>query len=231
MKIENFDWWVKRVKRNFKLYDILRIDHFRGFAGYYVIPYGDATARNGHWMAGMGKELFAAIKEQVHKARIIAEDLGFYTPDVGELLEFTGYPGMKLLQFAFFDDDSESLPRMFESANCIVYTGSHDADCTYSWAKNLDGEVLKRFKKECPQKKGETRTYALIRLALSSMANLAVIPMQDYLELPNEKARMNTPSTPEGNWTWRASDTYNSDKLKQKILSVTLETKRGKKVK
>ena len=92
----------------------------------------------------------------------------------------------------------------------------------HGWAKNLDGEVLKRFKKECPQKKGETRTYALIRLALSSMANLAVIPMQDYLELPNEKARMNTPSTPEGNWTWRASDTYNSDKLKQKILNLQI---------
>ena len=228
MKTEKFDWWVKRVKRNFKLYDILRIDHFRGFAGYYVIPYGDKTARNGHWMAGMGKELFTVIKENVPEARIIAEDLGFYTPDVGELLEFTGFPGMKLLQFAFFDDDSDNLPRNFTSENCIVYTGSHDADCTYSWCKNLTGDALKRFKKECPVHTGESRTYAMIRLALSSKANLAVVPLQDYLELPNEKARMNTPSTPEGNWTWRALNTYDNDRIKQKIKAVTFETKRNK---
>ena len=228
-KEEGFNWWIKRVKRNFELYDILRIDHFRGFAGYYTIPYGDKTARNGRWLPGFGKQLFAKIKKEVPKAKIIAEDLGFYSDEVGELLAFTGYPGMKLLQFAFFDDDSDNLPRNFSSENCIVYTGSHDADCTYSWCKNLKGKTLKRFKKECPVKDGEKRTYALIRLALSSKANLAVIPMQDYLELPNEKARMNTPSTPEGNWVWRVKKGYDKQAVRQKILAVALDTKRAKK--
>ena len=181
-------------------------------------------------MPGIGKKLFAKIKKEVPEAKIVAEDLGFYSDEVGELLAFTGYPGMKLLQFAFFDDDSDNLPRNFTSENCVVYTGSHDADCTYSWCKNLKGKTLKRFKKECPVAVGETRTYALIRLALSSKANLAIIPMQDYLELPNEKARMNTPSTPEGNWVWRADKGYDKKRIRQKILAVALETKRAKKV-
>ena len=228
MRDDGFDWWIKRVKQNFKLYDILRIDHFRGFAGYYVIPYGDATARNGRWEKGCGKQLFDAVKAQVPQAKIIAEDLGFYTEDVGELLAYTGYPGMKLMQFAFFDENSDSLPRNFTTDNCIAYTGSHDADCTYSWCKNLDWSTRERFERECPRRDGESPVYAMIRLALSSRANLAIIPMQDYLELPNEKARINTPSTPEGNWAWRAEQSYFSDEIKAKILAVAVETHREK---
>jgi 4-alpha-glucanotransferase len=202
MREQGFDWWVKRIAQNMRLYDILRIDHFRGFAGYYCIPYGDETARNGHWESCPGKELFATVKERLPNARIIAEDLGFLTPDVRELLDFCGYPGMKILQFAFFDDDSEYLPRMYTTDNCLVYTGSHDSDCTRTFCRNLEGEVLTRFKQEC-HAYHKSRTQALIDMALDSRANLAVIPLQDWLALTNEQGRMNTPSVPYGNWTWR----------------------------
>lgn len=224
---DGFSWWVARVKRSFKLYDILRIDHFRGFAGYYVVPYGEKTAVNGRWMPGAGKRLFAVIKKEVPRAKIIAEDLGFYTEDVGELLAFTGYPGMKLLQFAFFDDESPNLPRNFSTENCVVYTGSHDADCTYTWCKNLSGDALKRFKRECPVKKGGSKVYALIKTALLSIANLAVVPMQDYLELSNEVARMNTPSTAEGNWTWRIKSGALTKRLAKKMLAAATSAGRA----
>lgn len=203
MRNQGFDWWVKRIGNNMRLYDILRIDHFRGFAGYYSIPFGDENARRGHWEYCPGKELFATIKEKLPDTRIIAEDLGFITPEVRDLLDFCGYPGMKILQFAFFDEDAEYLPRTYTTDNCVVYTGSHDSDCTRTFCRNLEGEVLARFKRECPTHHC-TRTQALIDMALASRANLAVIPLQDWLNLTNEEGRMNTPSIPYGNWTWRA---------------------------
>lgn len=202
MQRDDYRWWVARIRQNMRLYDILRIDHFRGFAGYFSIPYGDATARGGHWEQGPGKALFATINRELPGTRIIAEDLGFITPEVRELLDFCGYPGMKILQFAFFDDDAEYLPRMYTTDNCVVYTGSHDSDCTRTWCRNLEGDVLERFRRECPTA-GRTRTQALIDMALASRANLAVIPLQDWLGLTNEEGRMNTPSVPYGNWTWR----------------------------
>lgn len=218
MESENYDWWVRRVRQTFRLYDILRIDHFRGFAGYYAVKFGEKTARDGEWLEGPGKKLFAVINEKVPEARIIAEDLGVITPDVEELLEFCGYPGMKMLQFAFFDDDSEYLPRMYPNENCVVYTGSHDSDCTYTWCKNLDGTTLARFKKECLRiSGGANRVYALINFAFRSKANLAMVPLQDWLLLPNEKARMNTPATAQGNWTWRASNDYDNPTLIARI--------------
>jgi 4-alpha-glucanotransferase len=224
MKQDNFSWWIKRIKRHLELYDIIRIDHFRGFAGYYAIPYGDATARYGAWHSAPGKELFKTVNETFNDAKIIAEDLGFITPDVRELLEFTGYPGMKILQFAFYDEDAEFLPRMYKTSNCVVYTGSHDADCTYTWIKNIEGDAKKRFKKECLEKTTYKGVYAMIYLALSSTANLSIIPIQDYLCLTNEEGRMNTPSTASGNWTYRLSNRYNTNTLKEKIKTITLET-------
>lgn len=202
MQAEGFGWWIRRIGQNMRLYDILRIDHFRGFAGYYSIPFGDATAANGHWEFCPGKALFAAVNAALPNTRIIAEDLGFITPEVRELLDFCGYPGMKILQFAFFDDDAEYLPRMYTTDNCVVYTGSHDSDCTRTFCRNLEGKVLERFRKECPTMH-RTRTQALIEMAFASRANLAVIPLQDWLGLTNEEGRMNTPSVPYGNWTWR----------------------------
>ena len=226
MKNDNFSWWIKRFKRNLELYDIIRIDHFRGFAGYYAIPYGDTTARFGAWHQAPGKELFKTVNETFKDAKIIAEDLGFITDDVRELLEYTGYPGMKILQFAFYDEDAEYLPRMYKSSNCVVYTGSHDADCSNTWIKNISGDALTRFKKECLAITTYKGVYAMIDLALSSKANLSIIPIQDYLNLTNEEGRMNTPSIAYGNWTYRLSNRYATNKLKEKIKEITIKTNR-----
>ena len=226
MKERGFDWWLARVGSAFRLYDILRIDHFRGFAGYYNIPYGHTTARDGKWDSAPGIELFRTVKQVYPKAKIIAEDLGFITPDVRELLSDSGFPGMKMLQFAFFDDDSEYLPRTYESANCVVYPGSHDSDCVKSWCKGLTGEVRKRFNRECPRNKEQSRTYDVIELALASRGNLVVVPMQDYLELNNEQGRMNTPAVADGNWNWRLKKRYNTEALKNKINTLLTRTKR-----
>lgn len=226
---QDFAWWIARVKASLALYDVLRIDHFRGFSGYYVIPYGEETARGGWWESAPGKALFDAVKDAIPDAKIIAEDLGFITDDVRELLEYTGFPGMKVLQFAFYDDESDSLPRNYKNENVVVYSGSHDADCTYSWCKSLKGDTLKRFRKECLKDcgaDGRSRTQAVIALAMKSSANLAMIPMQDYLELSNEKGRMNVPSVAQGNWTWRLKANYATEELKERILFLTKEGKR-----
>lgn len=228
MKNDGFIWWIERIKKCFALYDLLRIDHFRGFASYYSIIAGEGTARNGRWREAPGKELFDAVKAEFPQAKIIAEDLGFITDDVRELLKYTDFPGMKVLQFAFYNDDSEYLPRMFECDNCIVYSSTHDSDCTKSWYSSLDGESLKRFKRECKREKGQSATYATINLAMKSRANLAIIPMQDYLELTNDNGRMNVPSKASGNWTWRVSPRYNNTRLCKKILDVAEASGRKK---
>ena len=228
MKNDGFSWWLSRVGLAFGLYDILRIDHFRGFAGYYNIPYGEETAREGRWDSAPGIELFRAVAREYPKAKVIAEDLGFITDDVRELLYDSGFPGMKMLHFAFYDEDSEYLPRTYETKNCVVYSSSHDSDCTYTWQKNIEGEARKRFNKECPRIKGQSRTYDLIEFALSSIANLAVVPMQDYLELSNEEGRMNVPATSEGNWSWRISPRYNTARLRKKMTDIAIKTDRNK---
>ncbi len=228
MEEQDFSWWIDRVGAAFKLYDILRIDHFRGFAGYYNIPYGDSTAKNGKWDSAPGIDLFRTIAAKFPKAKIIAEDLGFITDDVRELLSDSGLPGMKMLHFAFYDEDSEYLPRIYDTKNCVVYSSSHDSDCTCSWLKNLSGDAKRRFKKECPRNKKQSRTYDLIEFAFTSIANLAIVPMQDYLELSNEEGRMNTPSTSTGNWAWRISPRYNTKSLRNKMLEIAIRTKRNK---
>lgn len=228
MEQEHFAWWIERISSAFHKFDILRIDHFRGFAGYYSIPYGDATARNGHWESAPGIELFRAIRETYPRAKIIAEDLGFITEDVKELLAETGFPGMKMLHFAFYDPDSENLPRMYESRNCVVYSASHDSDCSYTWQKNIRGEARRRFNKECPRNKAQHRVYDLIEFAFTSKANLAMVPMQDYLLLSNEKGRMNEPATAAGNWNWRMSGRYDNEKLRTAMLDLAVRTRRAK---
>ena len=228
MKEQGFKWWIDRVGCAFKLYDILRIDHFRGFAGYYNIPYGDTTAKNGKWDSAPGIELFRTISAKFPKAKIIAEDLGVITDDVRALLDDGGFPGMKMLHFAFGDDNNEYLPRMYTTKNCVVYASSHDSDCSYSWIENLSDDARARFDRECPRVKGQSRVYDLIEFAFTSIANLAVVPMQDYLMLSNEEGRMNTPSTATGNWAWRINPRYNTAKLKRDILALTQKTKRAK---
>ncbi len=228
MEKNDFKWWCSRIKICASLFDIVRIDHFRGFAGYYLVPYGEKTARNGHWEKGPGGKLFDAINQSVPNAKIIAEDLGFLTDDVRELIAYCGYPGMKILQFAFFDEDSEYLPRLYANKNYVVYTGSHDADCTRTWTENLVGDTLKRFKRECSHIKGLNPTYKMIKLAFESIAELAVIPLQDWLLLGNEEGRMNTPSVAQGNWVWRAQPDYASKKLISTIKRFNVRSHREK---
>ena len=228
MERDGFSWWIDRFGAAFKLYDILRIDHFRGFAGYYNVPYGHENAKYGKWDSAPGISLFRTIAEKYPKSRIIAEDLGFITDDVRELLVDSGFPGMKMLHFAFYDEDSEFLPRIYDTDNCVVYASSHDSDCTKTWLKNLEGEAKLRFNKECPRNKEQSRIDDLIEFAFRSIANLAVVPMQDYLGLTNEEGRMNTPSTAEGNWGWRIPSGYNTEKLRAKMLGLVKKTKRKK---
>lgn len=228
MEKNGFKWWCSRIKICASLFDIVRIDHFRGFAGYYSVPYDEKTARNGHWEKGPGGKLFDAINQSVPNAKIIAEDLGFLTDDVRELIAYCGYPGMKILQFAFFDEDSEYLPRLYANKDYVVYTGSHDADCTRTWTENLVGDTLKRFKRECSHIKGLNPTYKMIKLAFDSIAELAVIPLQDWLLLGNEEGRMNTPSVAQGNWAWRAPSDYASKKLISTIKRFNVRSHREK---
>ncbi len=228
MAEDGFSWWINRARANFELYDIIRIDHFRGFAGYYAIPAKDKTAANGKWLEGPGIALFEAIDAALPDAKIIAEDLGHITDDVVELLEGTGYPGMKMLHFAFYDEESEYLPRNYPNSNCIVYSASHDSDCSYTWHYNLEGEALERFREECPRRPEQTATEALIEFAMNSIADLAMVPIMDYLELSNKEGRINTPAVAEGNWSFRVAPDYATDKLKAKILNVTRRTSRAK---
>lgn len=226
MRGDGFAWWIDRIGASFRWYDILRIDHFIGFENYYAVPWPSKTAHGGAWHKAPGKELFAAVKQALPDIKIIAEDLGIVTDEVRQLLAFTGFPGMKMLHFAFYEDDSDNLPRRYSSDNWVVYTASHDSDCTKSWAKGLDKQTLARFRRECPVKRGQGRVQALIAFAMGSRANLAMVPIQDYLELDNEAGRMNIPATSQGNWGWRLDKGYATPALKRKIARVTRDNRR-----
>ena len=227
MKADGYTWWIERVRRAIVLFDIVRIDHFRGFEAYYGIPFGDKTARNGKWYKCVGAEPFEAINKALNHPRIIAEDLGQIDDDVKAVLAKTGYPGMKVLQFAFFEDNNEYLPRMYTTDNCVVYTGTHDSYTTEQWAEDLEkgGDVEKRFLKECKKSPKESYTDAMIRLALGSIAKYVIIPLGDYMNLGKE-ARINEPSTLGGNWDWRVQADYDTPALRKKINRLT--TKSGR---
>ncbi len=200
----DFGWWMRRIEYAFRLYDVLRIDHFRGFDEYYAIPASETTALVGTWNKGPGIRFFEKIRETFGDVHIIAEDLGMLTPSVHELRDAAGLPGMKVLQFAFSASEQSTYLPCFYDRNCVVYTGTHDNDTTRGWYAGLneaDRQLTIDYldNGDSPEEKV---TWDFIRLALSSVADLAVIPVQDYLNLGSE-ARINTPSTLEGNWTWR----------------------------
>ncbi|MBQ3105519.1 MAG: 4-alpha-glucanotransferase [Lachnospiraceae bacterium] len=208
-KQTGYDWWMRRMAHCFDRYDIVRIDHFRGFDEYYSIPYGDETALFGHWEKGPGLELFSCMRERLGERSVIAEDLGFLTEGVRHLVKQTGFPGMKVLQFAFdAGESSDYLPHNYDP-NCIVYTGTHDNDTTAHWVETLnehDRDFVKRYLNVWED---HQLCRALIRAAVSSVADTCIIPMQDYLGLGQE-ARINTPSTLGDNWKWRLMrDQYN----------------------
>ena len=216
----NYAWWMQRIGYCYELYDVVRIDHFRGFDEYWSVPYGAETAAGGHWEEGPGIELFETMKRKLGKKRVIAENLGFLTDSVVKLLEDTGYPGMKVLQFAF-DANGESiyLPHNYDH-NCVVYTGTHDNETTAGWITTRteqDRDFLERY---LNRKRDEDLCWELIRTAVASVADIAIIPMQDYLALGNE-ARINTPSTLGDNWKWRMSKGAATDELAEKIYGLT----------
>ncbi len=201
MKNNGFKWWIERVKATLAIFDIVRIDHFRGFEAFWAVSYGEETAINGEWMNAPGKELFEAIRNELGELPIIAEDLGIITPEVEELRDNFEFPGMKILQFAFHSDkDSGYLPHNYES-NFIVYTGTHDNDTLKGWFYNLEDHIKEKVLEHADCSDDQI-IKKMIRLAWSSVAKMAIIPLQDLLELGSD-GRMNIPGTSSGNWQWR----------------------------
>jgi len=208
-----YAWWIERFHAAFGLFDIVRVDHFRGFEAYWEVPATEKTAVEGRWVKGPGADLFHIVEQALGKLPIIAEDLGVITPEVEEIRDAFGFPGMKVLQFAFDSDaTNEFLPHNYER-NCVVYTGTHDNDTTYGWFESRPAKeqsfVLKYLGSD-----GSEIHWDFIRLAFSSVADAAIVPLQDVFGLGNE-ARMNFPSRASGNWTWR----YTPDMLTDDIAA------------
>ena len=200
-KATEFAWWVERIRSNLSFYDIVRIDHFRGFESYWSIPSGESTARNGQWVKSPGLELFRAIKQACPDARIVAEDLGVITPAVEALREQTGLPGMAVLQFAFGgDEDNAYLPHNV-TPNTAIYTGTHDNDTTIGWYATESESVRDHVRRHLSVS-GDDIAYDLIRCAMETPANMAVAPLQDLMRLDGG-ARLNKPGSSTGNWQWR----------------------------
>ena len=222
-KETGFSWWIKRMRHCLRLYDVVRIDHFRAFDEYYSIPYGDKTAVNGRWVKGPGISLFRTMKKELGELNVIAEDLGFLTPSVLKLVKDTGFPGMKVLQFAFDSrEDSDYLPHNYVK-NCVVYTGTHDNYTMLGWYDSISKKDRK-YADDYLNNAGHTGTelvWDYIRLALASCADTCIIPMQDYLGLGDE-ARINIPSTTGGNWVWRMDKKAFTKSLAKRMKYITL---------
>ena len=219
MEQDGYKWWIKRIEDSFKIYDVVRIDHFRGFESYWEVPYGEKTAINGRWIKGPGIKLFDTIKRELGEVNIIAEDLGLLTDEVVKFKNQTGFPGMKVLQFAFGGGDVY-LPHNYEK-NCVVYIGTHDNDTICGWYNETATEKEVEFaNKYLALNYKEGIAFGFIRGIFSSVGNLAIVTMQDFLSLGSE-ARMNFPSTLGGNWKWRIRKEELTDELSQKILELT----------
>ncbi len=203
LKQEGYRWWIDRIEFQFRIYDTLRIDHFRGFDAYYAIPYGAKDAKNGHWCPGPGLDFFETVHRALGKRDIIAENLGFLTDSVRDLLRDTGYPGMKILEFAFDSREkgSEYLPHRYET-HCVVYPGTHDNDTIEGWMKTAAEKDVEFAKEYLRLNKEEGYNWGMMRGAWASPADLAIMQLQDVLGLGSE-ARINIPSTLGENWKWR----------------------------
>ena len=220
LKETNYSWWVERVRANLSTCDIIRIDHFRGFEAYWAVPYGDDTAINGQWEPGPGIDLFNAIKSQLGELPIIAEDLGLMTQGVIDLREATGFPGMKILGFAFDSgEENDYLPHTY-TKNCVVYTGTHDNDTLIGWFQKAKEEDRQFARDYLNSRSDDEIHWDAIRGAWSSVANMAISPVQDFLGLGSE-ARINTPGVAAGNWQWRLRHGVLTDELAERIAKLT----------
>lgn len=221
-KETGYAWWKRRVSFMMEMYDVLRVDHFRGFDAYYAIPFEDETAEFGHWEEGPGMDLIRALKEVIGEKRIIAEDLGYMTESVKQMVRESGYPGMKVLQFAFDSrEESDYLPHNYDK-NCVVYTGTHDNDTIQGWYDSMD-DMDREFSQRYMNNKRTPRNELhmdFIRMAMASVADLCIIPIQDYLGLGRE-ARINIPSTLGRNWKWRLKKGEITDIVVDRIREVT----------
>lgn len=220
MKSTGYEWWIRRVGAATKLFDMIRFDHFRGFASFWEVPYGDETARNGHWVKGPGMDLIGTLTNWFHGTAFVAEDLGELTPDVSQLLEESGLPGMKVLEFAFGSDaDNDYLPHKY-TRNCVCYAGSHDNAPLRLWREQEDPEAIAFARKYLGINDEEGFNMGVIRGGMSSIAATFITQMQDWLEL-GEGCRMNCPGNPYGNWQWRILPEEINEDLSAKILEIT----------
>lgn len=208
----NFDWWIKRIEFTLEYVDLIRIDHFRGFEAFWAVPQGETTAIKGSWQKAPGSKFFQILHQKLGDIPIVAEDLGVITPEVEALRDTCGFPGMKILHFAFDSDRGNAfLPYNYTNRNCVVYTGTHDNNTTVGWYESRDEEAQSRVVDYLGCLCDDGIHWALIRLALSSVANTAIFPFQDILGLGTD-AKMNTPSTVKGNWEWRCrSEAFNQE--------------------
>jgi 4-alpha-glucanotransferase len=225
---EGYSWWIDRVRAALRMVDWLRIDHFRGFVACWEVPADRPTAELGRWVAAPGADLFDALRAALGPLPIIAEDLGVITPEVVRLRDGQGFPGMKILQFAFdakeagpFDPDNTFLPHNF-TANAVVYTGTHDNDTTLGWWRQrsrAERDAVRHYLASGRHARPRAVAWAFIRLAFASVARFAIVPLQDALGLGSE-ARMNTPSTFGGNWRWRCRARDLSPRLARRLADL-----------
>ena len=236
-KAQNYAWWMARLRRTFELVDIVRIDHFRGFEAYWEIPGGETTAIKGKWVKGPNGHMFEVLLARMGALPIIAEDLGVITPPVEALRDTFDFPGMRILQFAFGNDDraDEFRPESYP-AHCVVYTGTHDNDTTVGWFRSESGKGSTRTEEEIAAERkmildylrtdGHEIHWDLIHLGSRSNANTFVAPLQDLLGLGSE-ARMNTPGVAGGNWQWRFAWPQITDAIRDRFAYVTRSTGRA----
>ena len=223
-KEQGFSWWIYRVQESFKIYDVLRIDHFKGFSDFWQIDKDAENAVNGTWEAGPGIELFQKIKEQLGDLPIIAENLGFIDAKAEKLLDDSGYPGMKILQFAFPGDDNLDRPHHY-TQNSVAYTGTHDNDVVNGWYEKLSGSEQKLVSEYLNRRNDETITEAMIRGIYSSVSDYAIVTMQDLLD-KDATSRMNVPSTVGGNWEWRMLAEDLTEERKEFLKNITVRYSR-----
>ena len=220
MKSDGYGWWIRRIESAKRLYDVIRIDHFRGFDSYWAVPYGEKTAINGKWCSGPGIGLVGVLRDWFYDTRFIAEDLGYLTPSVMQLLKESGFPGMKVLEFAFDSrEPSNYLPHTY-TPNCVCYVGTHDNETALQWWKKISRADAAYARRYLGLNAHEGINWGLIRGGMSSVAELFVGQMSDFLGLGAE-ARINSPGSSEGNWRWRLKPGQLTDEICRKIYEYT----------